>query len=178
MLGGPVMNLLIAAVLMAVTAVGLGVAQYTTTLGSVQACVPAGQTQEAGQTQQCASADPASPGAAAGLQAGDRIVRWGATDATGWTDVATAIAGGGTAPTPVVVDRDGQRVTVEVTPRLTERPVVDATGAPARDSAGNPVTETRPFVGIGPTFELVRQPLERGARAWCGAPSPAPCAWC
>jgi membrane-associated protease RseP (regulator of RpoE activity) len=156
MLGGPVMNLLIAAVLMAVMVVGLGVAQYTTTLGNVQACVPA---QAGAQARECAPGDPASPGAAAGLQAGDRIVRWGATEPTQWQDVATAIADGGTAATPVVVDRGGQRVTVEVTPRLAERPVLDASGAPARDGAGNPVTEKRPFVGIGPTFALVRQPL-------------------
>ncbi|KAE8763755.1 M50 family metallopeptidase [Georgenia thermotolerans] len=153
MLGGPVMNLLIAAVLLAVTAVGLGVAQYTTTLGNVQACVPAAQAQE------CGPADPASPGAAAGLHAGDRIVRWGGTEARDWTDVATAIADGGTAPTPVVVDRAGRQVTVEVTPRMADRPKVDASGTPVLDDAGKPVLEPRPFVGIGPTFELVRQPL-------------------
>ena len=54
MLGGPVMNLLIAAVFMAVIVVGIGLPQYTSTLGAVQECVPADSSQS-----DCAAADPA-----------------------------------------------------------------------------------------------------------------------
>ncbi|MFH5822499.1 M50 family metallopeptidase [Georgenia sp. AZ-5] len=153
MLGGPVMNLLIATVLMAVMVTGLGLAQHTSTIANVQQCVPAEPGQE------CTPADPAAPGAVAGLRPGDQVLRWGSAEVESWEDVSAAIAGGGTGTVPVVVERDGERRTVRVTPQLTERPVVDDEGAPVLDADGDPVTETRPYVGIGPTFELVRQPL-------------------
>jgi membrane-associated protease RseP (regulator of RpoE activity) len=154
MLGGPVMNLLIAGVLLAVIVVGIGLPQYTSTLGAVQACVPADSSQT-----DCTDADPASPGAAAGLRPGDEIVRWGSTDVSGWDDISGAIADGGTGATTVVVDRAGERLTLQVTPQLTERPVVDEAGEAVVDADGKPRTEARPFVGIGPSFDLVRQPV-------------------
>ena len=154
MLGGPLMNLLIAAVLLAVMVVGLGLPQYTATVGNVQACVPTDPAQA-----QCAADDPASPGAAAGLREGDAILSWNGNPTRDWEDVTAAIAEGGTGPAPVVVERDGREVPLQVTPQLTERPVVDESGAPVTDAAGEPRTEMRPYVGIGPTFELVRQSL-------------------
>ncbi|MPV39112.1 M50 family metallopeptidase [Georgenia subflava] len=154
MLGGPTMNLLIAAVLLGALAVGLGVGQYTTTLGVVQQCVP----DDPAQTE-CAASDPAAPGAAAGLQAGDQVLLWGGTEVTAWQDIATVIADGGTGPTEVTVLRDGEEVAVTVTPEAAERPVVDDAGEVVLDGDGEPVTEMRPYVGIGPTFELVRQPV-------------------
>lgn len=151
MFGGPFMNLVIATVLMAVVVSGLGIAQYTATLGAVQECVtPDGA---------CAPGAAAAPAAAAGLEPGDTVLRWGTADVTTWADVSAAIAAGGTGPTAVVVDRAGERRTLQVTPQLTERPVVSGDGAPVLDQAGRPVTEMRPFVGVGPTVALTRQPL-------------------
>ncbi|WP_127130722.1 RIP metalloprotease [Georgenia sp. SYP-B2076] len=152
MLGGPAMNLLIATVLMGVMAVGLGIAQYTATVGNVQQCVPADPARA-----ECAPGDPAAPGAAAGLRQGDEVVSWAGTPVHDWADITAAISSGGTVPAAVVVERDGHPRTLQVTPRLTERPVVDASGAPVTDHSGRPRTEMRPYVGIGPTFELVRQ---------------------
>ncbi|MFD1719373.1 M50 family metallopeptidase [Georgenia deserti] len=154
MLGGPLMNLLIAAVLMGVVAVGLGIGQYTTTLGSVQQCVP-----EDPQATECTETDPVAPGAQAGLQPGDEIVTWGGTDVDSWEEISATIASGGTGPTQVEVIRDGEHETLTVAPTPHERPVVDDEGTPVRSDDGEIVTETRPYVGIGPTFELVRQPV-------------------
>ncbi|MFD1504194.1 site-2 protease family protein [Georgenia yuyongxinii] len=154
MLGGPVMNLLIAGVLLAVIVVGIGLPQFTSTLGAVQECVPA----NASQTE-CTDADPSSPGAAAGLRPGDDILRWGTTEVNAWDDISGAIADGGTGATTVVVDRDGERLTLQVTPQLAERPIVDEAGDAVVDPSGAPRTEPRPFVGIGPSFDLVRQPV-------------------
>ncbi|MHB1063363.1 MAG: M50 family metallopeptidase [Georgenia sp.] len=151
MFGGPFMNLVIAAVLMAVVVSGLGIAQYTATLGAVQECVtPDGA---------CAPDAAAAPAAAAGLEPGDTVLRWGTADVTTWADLSAAIAAGGTGPTAVVVDRAGERLTLQVTPQLTERPVVGGDGGPVLDQAGRPVTEMRPFVGVGPTVALTRRPL-------------------
>ncbi|PFG38483.1 membrane-associated protease RseP (regulator of RpoE activity) [Georgenia soli] len=153
MLGGPTMNLLISAVLLGVLAVGLGVGQYTTTVSNVQQCLPKNPDATA-----CAPGDPAAPGAEAGLQPGDKIVAWAGTPVKTWEDVTGAIAAGGTGPADVQVLRDGRETTVSVTPVLRERPVVKD-GAVAVDSKGNDLTEERPYVGIGPSFELVRQPV-------------------
>lgn len=153
MLGGPFMNLVIAGVLMAVMVSGIGIAQYTSTLGAVQECTtPAADGS-------CAPGAEASPGAAGGLEPGDRVLSWGSTEVGDWADLSATIAAGGTATTPVVVERDGQRLALQVTPRLTERPVVGEDGAVVLDDAGEPVTEMRPFVGVGPTVALTRQPL-------------------
>ncbi|HLT83446.1 MAG TPA: site-2 protease family protein [Phototrophicaceae bacterium] len=153
MLGGPVMNLLVAVVLIAVVLVGFGVPAYTATLGNVQECLPADPA-----ATECAADDPAAPGAVAGLQPGDTIVSWAGRPVGTWDEVRAAIAGAGTAPAAVVVERDGQERTVTVTATLTERPVV-VDGEVRTDESGEPVTEPQPFVGIGPTAALVRQPV-------------------
>src|SRR5689334_13355228 len=73
MLGGPVMNLLIAVVLMAITLVGFGLPVLGTTLASVNQCIiPA----DAPADRTCTSSDEAAPGAAAGLQPGDTVVSY------------------------------------------------------------------------------------------------------
>ncbi|PYF99898.1 Membrane-associated protease RseP, regulator of RpoE activity [Georgenia satyanarayanai] len=153
MLGGPVMNLLIAVVLLSVVLVGVGVPAYTATLGNVQECLPADQA-----ATECSDTDPAAPGEVAGLQPGDTVVSWGGRPVEGWDDVRAAIAASGPSPATVVVERDGQERTVTVTPAMSERPVV-VDGEVLTDDAGEPVTEPQPFVGIGPVAELVPQPV-------------------
>jgi membrane-associated protease RseP (regulator of RpoE activity) len=58
----------------------------------------------------------------------------------------------------MVVERDGTRENITVTPRLTERYVYDADGKQVTDASGKPKTESVGFVGIGPAGHLVRQP--------------------
>ncbi|WP_127571083.1 M50 family metallopeptidase [Georgenia faecalis] len=153
MLGGPVMNLLIATVLLAVVVTGFGVATYTATLGSVQQCLA-----EDPEATGCAAEDPPAPGAAAGLAPGDTVVSWAGTPTRTWDDVSAAIAAGGAAPASVVVEREGEEVTLTVTPQTVERPVVED-GEYVLGEDGEPLTEARPFVGIAPTVALQRQPL-------------------
>lgn len=153
MLGGPVMNLLIAVVLIAVVMVGFGVPAYTATLGNVQECLPADPA-----ATECRDTDPPAPGALAGLRPGDTVLSWGGRPVTGWDDVRAAIADAGTSPATVVVERDGQERTLTVTAATVDRPVV-VDGEVLTDADGEPVTEPRPFVGIGPTAALERRPL-------------------
>src|SRR6188768_509199 len=63
MAGGPVVNLVLAAILFSVVLTGFGTPQQTLTVRDIVACVPAAGTAE------CAATDPASPAAAAGLEA-------------------------------------------------------------------------------------------------------------
>ncbi|VTR78725.1 M50 family metallopeptidase [Cellulomonas hominis] len=154
MLGGPVMNLLIAVVLLAVLFVGIGTQTASTTLASVSQCVlPAGST-----ATECSASDPEAPGAAAGLRPGDTVVEYDGAPVESWAQLSGMIRGTGEEAVPVVVERDGERVTLSVTPVVAERPVTDDDGQPVLDDAGDPVTAEVGFLGVSPGTELQRQP--------------------
>ena len=150
MLGGPVMNFAIAAVLLAIMVAGIGnVPVFTATIATVHPCLT--------DATECGPDDP-SPAALAGFLPGDTIVSWGGREVSGWPDVTDAIQEGGLAATPVVVQRGGEMVTLRVTPAERERAVLDDTGTPVTED-GAAVTERVPYVGIGPHIELETQPL-------------------
>jgi membrane-associated protease RseP (regulator of RpoE activity) len=154
MLGGPTMNLLIAVVLFAALLMGFGTAQTSTTVGSVSECVlPATSTR-----QTCEPTDEQAPGAAAGLQPGDRLFSMNGTPIDSWDQSTEIIRESPGVPLDVVVERDGTQQTLTLTPKLTERYVVDADGEIVQDAAGEPVTQQVGFVGIGAAGELVPQP--------------------
>ncbi len=156
MLGGPVMNLVIAFVLMAIVLLGFGLPTYTPHLAGVSQCViPA----DADPTRDCTAADPAAPAAAAGIEPGDTIVSFDGTEITSWDQLSGLIRATGAEAVPVVVERDGEQVDLTVTPIVADRPVYDANDEPVLDAAGDPVTEPVGFMGITPSQEMVRQPL-------------------
>ncbi|MBC7443024.1 MAG: site-2 protease family protein [Ramlibacter sp.] len=154
MLGGPTMNLVIAIVLFAVLLMGFGTAQASTTVGSVSQCVLSATSTR----QACEPADEKAPGAAAGLQPGDRLVSMDGTAITSWDQSTEIIRESPGIPLAVVVEQDGARQSLTITPKLTERYVTDAAGKAKKDAAGKAVTQEVGFVGIGPAGELVRQP--------------------
>jgi membrane-associated protease RseP (regulator of RpoE activity) len=155
MLGGPLMNLVIAVVLYAVLLSGFGIPQPSTTLGSVSECVlPATSAR-----QECAPGDPAAPGAQAGLRPGDRIVSIGGEPIAEWADVTARVRPAAGESLPVVVQRDGAEVTLAIRPMLTERYVLDERGSIIDGADGAPLTERVGFVGIGPAMQTVQQPL-------------------
>ena len=59
----------------------------------------------------------------------------------------------------MVVVRDGDEVTLVVTPMLSERYETDEKGQVVTDAAGDPVTIQVGFVGISPASETVQQPV-------------------
>ncbi|MFO0602177.1 MAG: M50 family metallopeptidase [Polyangiales bacterium] len=59
-----------------------------------------------------------SPAAAAGLRAGDRIVRVDNADIARWAQLVERVSHSGGRTLPFVVERDGRRVELAVTPRL------------------------------------------------------------
>lgn len=142
MAGGPLANLVLAFVLLAVAMIGIGLPAATTTLGTVSSCIPAAGASE------CTDADAPSPARAAGLEAGDVVVSWNGVAAQDWGSVQGAIRDGGTAPADVVVERDVAQVRLTVTPVVAERQVAGADGAVT--------TEQVPIVGISPTQTLER----------------------
>ncbi|NMR19563.1 RIP metalloprotease [Cellulomonas fimi] len=162
MLGGPVMNLLIAGVLLAVMLVGFGSPTPVPTVSSVTSCVPAAGAAE------CASGDPESPATAAGLQEGDVVRTFGGVAVTSWDQLSRLIRGSGGETVAVTVQRDGAERELMVTPVTVDRPVVED-GAVVLDAGGEPRLAPVGYLGVGPAWALERQPLATVPTAlWTG----------
>jgi membrane-associated protease RseP (regulator of RpoE activity) len=155
MLGGPLMNLLIGIVLYAILLCGFGVAQVSTTVGSVSECVI---SQSSTQTE-CSADDPTAPGAAAGIQPGDRILSMNGETITTWEQATGIIRESADNDLAIVVERDGDQVDLTATPLLTERYVYSEDGVLQEDAEGNAVSEEVGFLGIGAATETVQQPV-------------------
>ena len=168
MLGGPVMNLVIAAVLLGVVLVGFGSPVASTTLASVSQCVlPA----SAAASATCTSTDPIAPAAAAGLQPGDRITSYDGHAITSWTQLAELIRTTGAREVQVVLERDGRQVTTSVSPVVADRPVYAADGSQQLAADGTPMTQSVGFLGVSPGTVLERQslaqvPVVTGTAVW------------
>jgi membrane-associated protease RseP (regulator of RpoE activity) len=153
MLGGPLMNLVLAVVLFSLTVSGIGVQTATTTIASVNECVvPA----DAGRSD-CAPGDPASPAAAAGIRPGDVLVSVDGTDVASFADASAIIQQAPERAIEIVVDRDGRREALTVTPMLAEREIAGPDGQPTTASVG--------FVGMTATVGYERQPIWGGVEA-------------
>ncbi|WP_345802037.1 M50 family metallopeptidase [Microbacterium sp. AZCO] len=148
MLGGPVMNLLLAVVLFTIVFSGIGVQTATTTVASLSDCVPAAVSAE------CTAGDPPAPAEAAGIQPGDVIVSVDGTPVSTFAEASAIIRKSPGQSIPIVVERDGAEQTITVTPAT-----IQAT-SPSDESATTEVG----FVGISPKVEYVRQPIWTGAQ--------------
>lgn len=153
MLGGPVMNFLLAVVLFTIVVSGIGAQTATTTIAAVSECLlPAGTSQTA-----CTSSDPASPAAAAGILPGDVIVSVDGTDVDTFAEASAIIQDKPETTIPIVVERDGQRQSLQVTPMLATRQVAGEDGTATTAEVG--------FVGMTATVEYERQPIWEGPKA-------------
>ena len=159
MLGGPTMNLLIAVALITGIVTLNGIPTETSRVGLVQECVQTVSSTSAQQPTACAASDPVAPANKAGLKPGDRIVQIDGREVSTFEDVRGAIRTHGGTPLAMVVERDGKRLAVTVTPMLTDRPKVDDNGKILTDASGKVLTERVGFVGMGGSVETVRQPL-------------------
>ena len=150
MVGGPAMNLLLAMLLFMLVFSGIGTSVATTTIAAVNECVvPAGSTQTA-----CEPGDPPSPAAAAGIRPGDVIVSVDGTEVTRFDEASAIIQASPEQPVTVVVERDGARQSLQVTPMLAERQILDADGQLITASVG--------FVGMTATVAREHQPIWAG----------------
>jgi len=156
MLGGPTMNLVIAALLLTGIQLFYGAPEQSTTLSSVSQCVlPA----EAPADRTCAKTDPPAPAAAAGLQPGDKIVSYAGRPIAQWKDVQTAIRASAGTATTVVVERAGKPITLQVTPVAADRPVITKDDTAATNADGSIRMERVGFLGVTPTTAFERQSI-------------------
>ena len=155
MLGGPLMNLVLAFVFFGIVLVGFGVPQSSTTLGSVSECLlPAGST-----ATSCKQSDPAAPAAAAGMLPGDRILEVNGTSIDSWEQFRGIVADAPGQSLRVLIERDGAERALSLTPQPNARIVVDGAGRPVLDAQGDPVTETVGMIGAIAATETVSQPV-------------------
>ncbi|MDE0573398.1 site-2 protease family protein [Demequina sp. B12] len=161
MAGGPFVNLALAIVMFTLTLSLIGAPTTTLTVDEVVPCVPAQGSVE------CSSGDPASPAVEAGLQPGDTIVAVDGEDVTEWDQATAIIADAAGETIPVVVDRNGETVTLDVSPAERERTATDSNGQPLTDSDGNPQTEVVGYMGMYSDVQVLQQPLTAGTvLAW------------
>ena len=156
MLGGPVMNLVLAFVLFAILLVGIGTPQPTLALDATVPCTPTA-TAPAGDplpSGRCPTGSAPAPAAAAGLLPGDSIVAVDGVPMTEWADVTGALIprGGQTVTLTVLPSGGGPAREVNLKVATVERPVVDADGTPTGE------TQLGGFIGVRPTFAYVPQP--------------------
>lgn len=155
MLGGPLMNFVVAIVCFVIVVSGFGVYQSSTTLGQVYRCVAPAGTSEPADLEEC---EEPAPGYAGGLQPDDRILAIGGAEIREWSQVQQAFRAAAGTPLAVTVERAGAEVALTVTPRATEVAVRDElTGRIQRDDQGDVITETVGFVGVSPASEQVRK---------------------
>ena len=154
MLGGPVMNLLIATVLYAVLLAGFGLVQPSLTVGSVSECVVA----QSEARERCLPSDPVSPGFEAGVLPGDTIVSIDGVSVDSWLEMTEIVRANPGVTLDLAVERGGVIENLRITPMLTERYAIDERGEVLLDE-GEPVFQQVGFVGIGSTLDTVRQPL-------------------
>ncbi|GAA2150407.1 RIP metalloprotease RseP [Humibacillus xanthopallidus] len=158
MLGGPVMNLIIAAVLLTGVITIYGLPQVAPKVGLLSACVPtAAPTLQVPQPK-CATGDPQSPAVASGLKVGDRILSVDGRAITSWDQVTAAIRESQGRTMSWVVQRGDQQVPISITPAVLERASYGEDDKPvAKD--GKIVLSPMGFAGITPAQELVRTPI-------------------
>ncbi|MFI7396671.1 M50 family metallopeptidase [Micrococcus luteus] len=167
MLGGPFMNLLIALGVTALLVTTVGTSQPSTTVAEVYRCVVTTQEQQAraasGGTEDCRPGDPDGPAHEAGLRPGDTVLAFDGRPVSDWDALSAAIRDRAGQPTRIEWERDGERMSATLTPRLTERPVTDALGRPERAPDGTVATHEVGFIGMGAQLETVRgTPLDAG----------------
>ncbi|MEU0741960.1 site-2 protease family protein [Streptomyces sp. NPDC006134] len=158
MFAGPFMNLVLAVALFLTVLMGFGISQQTTTVASVSQCVIA-QTEN---RDDCKKTDPASPAAAAGLKARDKIVSFDGVPTGTWDELSDLIRANPGKDVPIVVERDGRQVTLHA--RI-------ATNKVAKKDSGGQIVEgeyvTAGFLGFSSATGVVKQDFGESV-TWMG----------
>jgi membrane-associated protease RseP (regulator of RpoE activity) len=159
MMGGPVMNLVIAVVLLTglVTLYGQQEVRDGAVVASVSECVvPARQ---AATKTTCAPSDQKTPAFLAGIKPGDKIVSVAGQPIKRTVDVGKLIRPRVGQTVPIVVLRDGAEQTLQVTPIRNTVQQVGPDGTPLVNADGEPVVMDAGFVGVSsaPVTALERQ---------------------
>jgi len=145
---GSVVHFLLAALLVLLSSFAIGKAvERAPGIGAISECVPLSSAADAGCDD--AGAVP-PPAAAAGLRTGDVVVAVDGEPTEGYLQFLEQVRANPGQAIDVVVDRDGERQTLSVTPVAVERPTLDPDDGDAVETVG--------AIGVAPQF---RQATER-----------------
>jgi membrane-associated protease RseP (regulator of RpoE activity) len=155
MLGGPVMNLVLAFLFFTIVLVGIGLPQPSLNVAAVVPCTPTvlQPTGELLPSGSCPEGSVPTPAAQAGLQEGDSIVSVGAQSATSWEAVTDWIIANPNVETTLIVNRGEGQVSLPLAVAQVTRPVYGENGAETGES------QTVGFLGMRPSFEYERQSI-------------------
>lgn len=143
MFGGPLMNLVIAAVVLTVMVCGVGMPKLTgTKVTSLTTCLT-----KVAESAPCPAGKEA-PAASSGIKLGDEIVSVAGQKVSSNLEATRIIRANGGTSIPFVVKRDGRDVSLTVTPKTTKVVKLDAKGDPVTDAAGKDVMVDAGFVGL------------------------------
>lgn len=149
MLGGPVMNLILAFFLFSILLVGIGTPGSSLTVSQVSPCTPT-LSQPAGQ---CGSDSTPSPAQQAGLQPGDQVVSFNGQPMESWEQFSQAIRQAPAGPASVGIVRNGQQMTLNTDIQVVTRAVIGP------DGQLTDATAPQGFLGMTPVRELQPQPV-------------------
>jgi membrane-associated protease RseP (regulator of RpoE activity) len=142
MAGGPVMNILLAFVILLAVAASYGVQRSQLTIAAVPDCIIV-----AGSADTSCEGKPASPAARSGIEPGDRVVAFNGQPVSSWDQVSQLIRGNLDRTAALTVERDGRQV--QLTPVNTV-----ITGVPDRYDPAKRVAAG--FFGVQPVVERER----------------------
>ena len=149
MLGGPMMNLLLAVLFFTIVLSGIGIATANTTIERVAPCLPSAV--QMAETGSCPAGESAA--ALAGLQPGDRIVALNGQEVGGWPALLSSIQESGGQTISIEFVRDGANRSVEVAVPVASRPVLDELG---RETGS---VQQVGYLGVQPAVNYERQSL-------------------
>ncbi len=181
MLAGPLQNLVLAVVLFILIVVGLGLPTAVPAVGTVSECVlPATSTAKVCPDKETA-AYQRTPAYTAGLQTGDKIVRFAGETITGWSRMRELIRASAGKTVALTYDRAGQLATVQVPIVANLLDVVDDSGAITGTTTGGflGITAATEYQtqSVGSAFVLTGQFIGRAAHAVVMIPSRIPALW-
>ncbi len=155
MLGGPVMNLVLAFLFFTIVLVGIGLPQPSLNVAAVVPCTPtvALPSGEPSPSGVCSQGSVPTPAAQAGLQEGDSIVFVGGQNVTTWEAATDWIVANPNVETTLVVNRGEGQVSLPLVVAEVTRPVYDENGVETGES------QSVGFLGMRPSFVYERQSI-------------------
>ncbi|MFG2910965.1 M50 family metallopeptidase [Kitasatospora sp. NPDC048286] len=147
MFAGPFMNLILAFGLFLTVMMGFGVNMSVPTVSSVEKClVKVGQPRDT-----CPEGAPQTPAAQAGLKAGDRILSFDGDRIGSYEQLQADIRRSAGRTVPVVVERDGEQITLNPAIAVNDVQKYDGNGVPLKGQ-----TVQAGFLGFTPASGVVQ----------------------
>ena len=146
MIGGPFMNLVLAFVFFAISFSAIGFPAATNQVKQVVSCLPS----DVDVLGDCLVGTTPSPALAAGIKAGDEIIKFSGKEISNWEELASAIQSSRAESVIISVLREGK--TVELNAEI-----VNA----VRPQSANATEENKasPYLGIAPQIIMEKQPI-------------------